>query len=200
MPARMVTSECAGACVPGVAVVIAVNCACVAFTYPGRRLRRREDGRTVRKGQHDLDNRWVVDYNPYLSTKYDCHINVEIVANVEAVKYIYKYVYKGHDCTEFALTEDAEEEREGAPPSEGGPGHPRAPSAARLRHRRNASRGRPPTRAAPARRRASAPPAGAAGPAGPAGPTGSASAAGAPPNGRALRREIDEIQAFQDAR
>ena len=36
-------------------------------------------------------------YNPYLSVKYDAHINVEICANVKACKYIFKYVHKGSD-------------------------------------------------------------------------------------------------------
>ena len=44
-----------------------------------------------------MDNRWVVPYNPYLCTKYSAHINVEICSTVTAVKYLYKYVYKGHD-------------------------------------------------------------------------------------------------------
>ena len=44
-----------------------------------------------------LDNRWVVPYNPYLTTKYNCHINVEICSSIAAIKYLFKYVYKGHD-------------------------------------------------------------------------------------------------------
>ncbi|XP_043700071.1 uncharacterized protein LOC122650747 [Telopea speciosissima] len=44
-----------------------------------------------------LDNRWVVLYNLYLLTRYDCHINVEICSGLKAVKYLYKYVYKRHD-------------------------------------------------------------------------------------------------------
>ncbi|CAF1146398.1 unnamed protein product, partial [Brachionus calyciflorus] len=43
------------------------------------------------------DNKWVVPYNPYLSTKYNCHINVEVCNFITAVKYLFKYVYKGHD-------------------------------------------------------------------------------------------------------
>jgi hypothetical protein len=31
------------------------------------------------------------------STKYDAHINVEVYNNIHAVKYLFKYVYKGHD-------------------------------------------------------------------------------------------------------
>jgi len=39
-------------------------------------------------------------YCPYLSAKYNCHINVEVCASVKAVKYIHKYIYKEHDlCT-----------------------------------------------------------------------------------------------------
>jgi hypothetical protein len=45
----------------------------------------------------ELDNRWVVPHNVYLLTKYDSHINVEVCNNIRAVKYLFKYVYKGHD-------------------------------------------------------------------------------------------------------
>ncbi len=44
-----------------------------------------------------FDNRWVVPYNPYLTMWYKCHINVEVCSSITAVKYLYKYVYKGHD-------------------------------------------------------------------------------------------------------
>ena len=39
-------------------------------------------------------NRWVVCHSQYLIWKYRCHINVESVASVKAIKYIYKYIYK----------------------------------------------------------------------------------------------------------
>jgi len=39
----------------------------------------------------------VVLYNPYLSLLFNCHINVDVYTSVAAVKYLYKYVYKGHD-------------------------------------------------------------------------------------------------------
>jgi hypothetical protein len=46
---------------------------------------------------HIFDNKWVVPYNPYLLTKYNCHMNVEVCASIKAVKYIHKYIYKGPD-------------------------------------------------------------------------------------------------------
>jgi hypothetical protein len=45
-----------------------------------------------------IDNSWIVPYNPHLLLRYDCHINVEVCSSVRAVKYLFKYVYKGHDC------------------------------------------------------------------------------------------------------
>jgi len=59
--------------------------------------RRRDNGRTFVKSGFEYDNRWVVPYNPYLSAKYDAHINVEIATSISSVKYLYKYVYKGGD-------------------------------------------------------------------------------------------------------
>ncbi|KAH7522014.1 hypothetical protein FEM48_Zijuj07G0093000 [Ziziphus jujuba var. spinosa] len=61
------------------------------------RRRRRDDGCKVKVRGSVLDNRWVVPYNPYLLAKFDCHINVEICSTIKAVKYLYKYIYKGHD-------------------------------------------------------------------------------------------------------
>ncbi|GBM29649.1 hypothetical protein AVEN_125296-1 [Araneus ventricosus] len=52
---------------------------------------------SVRVGRHILDDRWVVPYNPWLSKKFNTHINVEC-ASIKSVKYLYEYVYKGHDA------------------------------------------------------------------------------------------------------
>lgn len=46
-------------------------------------------------GRHYVDNSWVVTYNPILSLKYNCHINVEVAISIKCVKYLFKYVYKG---------------------------------------------------------------------------------------------------------
>ena len=45
----------------------------------------------------ELDNRWIVPYSPYLSLRYNCHINVEVCMSPLAAKYLFKYVTKGED-------------------------------------------------------------------------------------------------------
>ena len=53
---------------------------------------------TIKRGGQDyeIDNRWIVPYNPYLLLKYDCHINVECCTSNKVAKYLYKYVTKGN--------------------------------------------------------------------------------------------------------
>ncbi len=70
--------------------------------YPLYKRRSPENGgrtynKMVKGQQFTIDNRWVVPYNPFLSLRYDAHINVEVVNSVQAVKYLYKYVCKGSD-------------------------------------------------------------------------------------------------------
>jgi len=67
--------------------------------------RRRDDGRKEKVRNHDLDNRWVVPYNPYLLRLFNCHINVEVCSSIKAVKYLFKYVYKGHDRASVSVNE-----------------------------------------------------------------------------------------------
>ncbi|POM58277.1 Helitron helicase-like protein [Phytophthora palmivora] len=67
---------------------------------------RRPEGILSHKGKvwdNAKINQWVVPYNPFLSQKYDCHINIEVCASNKAVKYIYKYVYKGSDMTTITI-------------------------------------------------------------------------------------------------
>jgi hypothetical protein len=52
----------------------------------------------------ELDNRWVVPHNVYLSTKYDAHINIKVYNNIRVIKYLFKYVYKGHDCATVEIS------------------------------------------------------------------------------------------------
>ncbi|XP_028123462.1 uncharacterized protein LOC114320580 [Camellia sinensis] len=65
--------------------------------------RRRNNNETVKVRGHMLDNKWVVPYDPYILAKFDCHINVEICSTIKAVKYLYKYIYKGHDKIAFHI-------------------------------------------------------------------------------------------------
>ncbi len=65
---------------------------------------RRDMGCTLLVHGVELDNRWVVPHNVYLLTKYDAHINVEVCNNIRAIKYLFKYVYKGHDRTTVEIS------------------------------------------------------------------------------------------------
>ena len=73
-------------------------------------------GRTVVKfvhGEaHELDNRWVVPYNRALCIKYDCHMNVEDCATIRSIKYLHKYIYKGHDRGQGKFEAENAEENE----------------------------------------------------------------------------------------
>ncbi|GBM54780.1 hypothetical protein AVEN_202284-1 [Araneus ventricosus] len=64
----------------------------------GYQIFQRKCAESVRVSRYDLDNRWVVPYNPWLSKKFNASINVEVCASIKSVNYLYKYVYKGHDA------------------------------------------------------------------------------------------------------
>jgi flagellar biosynthesis GTPase FlhF len=73
--------------------------------------RRRKDGETYELPNGTIiDNKWIVPYNKYLSLKYNAHINVEICASVKCVKYLYKYIYKGHDCARMVISINGNDE------------------------------------------------------------------------------------------
>ena len=79
--------------------------------YPEYRRRAPQDGgqvvtKLVKGEPVELDNRWVVPYNPFLSLKYKCHLNVEVVRSTHSVKYLYKYVFKGPDRINVSLDID----------------------------------------------------------------------------------------------
>ncbi len=72
--------------------------------------RRRDNGRTISKTntagtEYQLDNTWVVPYNPFLSLYFNCHLNVEVCSSISAVKYLFKYVYKGPDRAMVAVAD-----------------------------------------------------------------------------------------------
>ena len=76
--------------------------------YP--QYQRRQNGRVVQKQVPGgtmvaLTNQYVVPYNPYLCQKYNCHMNVEACMTIAAVKYLYRYIYKDHDCADVRIRE-----------------------------------------------------------------------------------------------
>ncbi|KAL3820594.1 hypothetical protein ACJIZ3_006499 [Penstemon smallii] len=77
-------------------------------TYPS--YKRRDDGRSVRVRNVSLDNRWVIPHCPRLLAKFDCHINVEICSDIKLVKYLYKYIYKGHDKAAYHVVADGSDD------------------------------------------------------------------------------------------
>ena len=68
-------------------------------SHPEYRRRSPEDGgRTIKISRggttYTVDNSWVVPYSPYLSLRYNCHINVEVCLSPTAAKYLFKYIQK----------------------------------------------------------------------------------------------------------
>jgi hypothetical protein len=74
---------------------------------------RRDTGHTILVHGIELDNCWVVSHNVYLLTKYDVHINVEVCNNIYVVKYLFKYVYKGHDRATIKISRQSNNATEG---------------------------------------------------------------------------------------
>ncbi|KAL4330702.1 hypothetical protein AHAS_Ahas13G0426500 [Arachis hypogaea] len=68
----------------------------MSFDEDGYPINRRHNiGVTVKINDVDIDNRFVVPYNPLLLMKYQAHINLEFCNKSNVIKYLFKYVNKG---------------------------------------------------------------------------------------------------------
>ena len=60
------------------------------------------------RGMH-ITNQWIVPYRPYMLTRYNCHINVEVFLGVKTINYLFKYLYKGHNkCAVYVQSDNGE--------------------------------------------------------------------------------------------
>ena len=71
--------------------------------YPIYRRRNKSDETHFTRNNIQVDSRFVVPYNSFLSLKYNAHINVELCSTVKVIKYIDKYITKGYDCTRIGV-------------------------------------------------------------------------------------------------
>ena len=58
------------------------------------------------ENHNEVTTRESFPYNPGLLLKFRCHLNVEICSSIKAVKYLYKYTYKGHDRATLEFQHD----------------------------------------------------------------------------------------------
>jgi hypothetical protein len=70
-----------------------------------------EDGHVHYKRDTEED-RWIAPHIPELIDELDCHIYVDVVFTVSVFTYLYKYLYKGPDRTNFHLPEARSETRD----------------------------------------------------------------------------------------
>ncbi|TBU00525.1 putative Helitron-like helicase [Hamiltosporidium tvaerminnensis] len=71
--------------------------------YP---LYHRRKKNSVKILKNHVYNSWDIPYSPYLSLKYNCHINVDICASFKTVKYLFGYAYKEFDRANISFQFD----------------------------------------------------------------------------------------------
>ncbi|CAI9744069.1 Hypothetical predicted protein [Octopus vulgaris] len=54
----------------------------------------------------DVDNAWIVPFNPLLSKTFNAHINVEYCSSVRCIQYLCKYINKGDDMAVFVFSDE----------------------------------------------------------------------------------------------
>ncbi|CAI9733774.1 Hypothetical predicted protein [Octopus vulgaris] len=89
-------------------------CGQTCTTNDGYPIYRRRDpgvgGRTARIRQRlktfDVDNAWIVPFNPLLSKTFNAHINVEYCNSVRCIQYLCKYINKGDDMAVFVFSDE----------------------------------------------------------------------------------------------
>ena len=83
-------------------------------SYPvHQRCSPEQGGASAIKNGKFIDNSYIVPFSPYLISRYQCHINVEICISALASKYLFKYVTKGPDRAMVAIQVPGDD---GAPP------------------------------------------------------------------------------------
>ncbi|KAL1447196.1 hypothetical protein WDU94_005473 [Cyamophila willieti] len=60
----------------------------------------------------EVDDGWVVPYNPTLLLKYEAHINLEIASTRRVIKYLFKYLMKGGSLQNVTVTPLHQQENE----------------------------------------------------------------------------------------
>ena len=61
-----------------------------------------EDGR-VQYRRDAEDDRWIAPHIPVLIDILDCHIHIDIISSVWSYMYLYKYLHKGPDHSNFSI-------------------------------------------------------------------------------------------------
>jgi hypothetical protein len=67
-----------------------------------------EDGR-VELQRDTEENRWISPHVPFLINELECHIHVDLIASVWSYMYLYKYLHKGPDNTNYSIGTGEEE-------------------------------------------------------------------------------------------
>ncbi|CAF3665690.1 unnamed protein product [Rotaria socialis] len=82
------------------------------YGYPIYRRRNNSNETHFTRNKIQVDNRFVVPYNSFLSLKYNAGINVELCSTVKDIKYINNYITKGYDCARIGVQVNANDNLE----------------------------------------------------------------------------------------